>query len=175
VKNAGDFHVLSAPLDTINIHLRAGAVIPMQNKALTTAAARKTPFSLLVVFSLGKDSFATGKLFLDDGESVEMRAQPERGTLVRFSAFQSSAGNGELNASVVAGEYALREGFVLQTVKILGLRSGLSSVRVNGVTLHPSLHIEQASDKEHLVELYPLSLPLGESFELSWECDQATA
>lgn len=50
----GSFEVLDAPWDTINVHVRAGAVVPMQDYATTTTLARKSPFTLLVVFETPK-------------------------------------------------------------------------------------------------------------------------
>ena len=50
----GSFEVLDAPWDTINVHVRAGAVVPMQEYAITTTLARKSPFTLLVVFETPK-------------------------------------------------------------------------------------------------------------------------
>lgn len=50
----GSFEVLDAPWDTINVHVRAGAVVPMQEYATTTTLARKSPFTLLVVFETPK-------------------------------------------------------------------------------------------------------------------------
>ena len=34
--NPGDYNQLAAPLDTINIHVRGGYILPMQEPALTT-------------------------------------------------------------------------------------------------------------------------------------------
>lgn len=41
---------LSAPLETIPVHIAGGSIIPMQEPALTTTATRQNPFSLLVAF-----------------------------------------------------------------------------------------------------------------------------
>ncbi|CAM6090883.1 unnamed protein product [Calypogeia fissa] len=171
VDSVGEFHVLPAPLDTINIHLRQGSIIPLQDAALTTTAVRKTPFTLVVVFS--RYDNATGKLFLDDGESLEMNAHADKGTLIEFSAFQIQSGTGALSASVSAGEFALKGKYVLQKVKILGFRRVISSVSINGVPLHRSLFHIHAT--QHFVDLSSLNLPLGNSFELSWECHGASS
>lgn len=94
----GQYFPLSAPLDTINIHLREGHIIPQQvgpvfwqnaraltqkkarrgfsltvcasfkEPALTTTASRTNPFSLTVALSAG--GCAWGDLFWDDGDGL---------------------------------------------------------------------------------------------------------
>ena len=63
---------IAAPLGHIPVHIRGGAVIAMQQPALTTRDARKTPWSILIAPSV--DGSATGHLYLDDGESVHPNA-----------------------------------------------------------------------------------------------------
>ena len=53
----------------MQIHIRGGYVIPMQDSGLTTAASRQNPFALLV--SLSDQSTANGDLYIDDGESLD--------------------------------------------------------------------------------------------------------
>uniref|UniRef100_A0A8D0D4M4 Lysosomal alpha-glucosidase n=1 Tax=Sander lucioperca TaxID=283035 RepID=A0A8D0D4M4_SANLU len=65
----GQYLLLPAPLDTINIHVRDGHIIPQQEPALTTAASRRNPFFLTVALSEG--GWAWGDLFWDDGDSLE--------------------------------------------------------------------------------------------------------
>ena len=60
----------SLPLNSNQIHVRGGTIIPMHQPAMTTAASRQTPFSLLV--ALDSSGSATGDLFYDDGESLDM-------------------------------------------------------------------------------------------------------
>ncbi len=68
----GSWVTLPAPIDTINVHQRAGTIIPTQRDAVTTTAARQLPFSLQI--ALDKYGEAKGTLFWDDGEtSGELR------------------------------------------------------------------------------------------------------
>merc|ERR1711991_42642 len=57
---------LSTPLTSTNVHVRGGHVLPLQGNAMTTTAARTTPFDL--VAALCPDGEAQGSLFWDDGE-----------------------------------------------------------------------------------------------------------
>ncbi len=59
---------LKAPLDTINLHVRAGHILVMQEPNTTTTASRKNKFGLLV--ALTGDGMASGDLYWDDGDTV---------------------------------------------------------------------------------------------------------
>jgi alpha-glucosidase (family GH31 glycosyl hydrolase) len=71
---------LYTPLSEINVHMRAGHIVPFQFPDLTTTASRKNPFGLLVALeqqsnlSLNHDDslYASGTLFWDDGESFDL-------------------------------------------------------------------------------------------------------
>ncbi|EME46003.1 glycoside hydrolase family 31 protein [Dothistroma septosporum NZE10] len=69
---------MDAPLEHINVHVRGGAILPLQTPGYTTAETRNGSFSLLV--TLDDNEAATGSLYLDDGFSVE----PEETKLVNF-------------------------------------------------------------------------------------------
>lgn len=68
----GENVTMSAPLEHVNLHIRGGSIIPLQKPGSTTAATRRTPWSLVV--ALDDDGHAEGKLYLDDGESVVQEA-----------------------------------------------------------------------------------------------------
>ncbi|KAA8648813.1 hypothetical protein EYZ11_004025 [Aspergillus tanneri] len=109
---------IPAPLGHIPVFVRGGSVLPMQEPALTTRDARKTPWSLLV--SLGSQGTATGQLYLDDGESIH----PVDTLSVKFMASSSS-----LRASA-RGTW--KENNPLANVTVLGVTKEPSSVTLNG-------------------------------------------
>uniref|UniRef100_A0A8B9UBH1 Lysosomal alpha-glucosidase n=1 Tax=Anas zonorhyncha TaxID=75864 RepID=A0A8B9UBH1_9AVES len=67
IHSKGQWILLPAPLDTINVHVRAGHILPLQEPAFSTAESRKKGMALVV--ALTPDGFARGELFWDDGES----------------------------------------------------------------------------------------------------------
>jgi alpha-glucosidase (family GH31 glycosyl hydrolase) len=62
--DAGTWAEFDTPLTETNIHIRAGSVIPMQDAAMTVAAASVTPFTLFV--ALDDHQRASGTIYRDD-------------------------------------------------------------------------------------------------------------
>lgn len=63
--------ILAAPLDTVNIHLKGGSIVcyhpsPKNN----TQATRLTSYALRI--GLDGDGNATGVLYVDDGETIDV-------------------------------------------------------------------------------------------------------
>lgn len=136
-KNGGEFVTLDTPFEVTNAHIRGGIIAPMQGEAIgstaapeymTTAAARRAPFSLRVALcSMGG---ARGDLFLDDGVQQEMNVY----TKVAFSArsltrpltnqrvvsmmVSTVAGTGPLGAYNLGAEQNLQE-IVVNDVNIM--------------------------------------------------------
>ncbi|XP_048465298.1 lysosomal alpha-glucosidase isoform X2 [Rhincodon typus] len=69
LRSTGEYVKLSAPLDTINLHLREGAIVPTQEPATTIWVSSGNPLHLLV--ALSQNASAKGCLFWDDGESLD--------------------------------------------------------------------------------------------------------
>lgn len=109
---------IDAPLGHIPVYVRGGSILPMQEPALTTRDARKTPWALLV--ALGKDGTASGHLYLDDGESIH----PKLSLNVKFRATQT--------ALTVSSEGEWKEVNPLANVTILGVLENPVSVTSNG-------------------------------------------
>ncbi|KAH7018521.1 family 31 glycosyl hydrolase [Microdochium trichocladiopsis] len=75
---------IDAPLGHIPVYVRGGHVLPLQEPAMTTTEARRTPWSVLV--ALDREGGASGALYLDDGESLK----PEATTWVNFAVSDST-------------------------------------------------------------------------------------
>ncbi|CAM6084914.1 unnamed protein product [Calypogeia fissa] len=163
---SGQYLVLDAPFDVMNVHIAAGSIIPMQDSALTTAQVRKTPFTLIVAFSTSDDSKAAGELFLDDGEEIDMKLEAGSSSLVDINACKEGE-HGWVMSQVTCGEYAQKQGWQVQTIVILGLSSAPSSLAINGDPAPSSVSIMQYPMSK-VVEISRLNLPLGQDFSLSW-------
>ena len=119
---------ISAPLGHIPVFIRGGAVLAMQQPAMTTRDARNTDWSILI--APGVDGSAAGTLYLDDGVSVH----PSSTKIVRFSARM-----GSLNVTVTGGYEGLD--MPLANITILGVPRAPPSdvVRINGETVGRSV------------------------------------
>uniref|UniRef100_A0A7N6FCY3 Lysosomal alpha-glucosidase n=1 Tax=Anabas testudineus TaxID=64144 RepID=A0A7N6FCY3_ANATE len=116
----GQYLLLPAPLDTINVHVREGHILPQQEPALTTTASRSNPFFLTVALSAG--GWAWGHLFWDDGDSLDTY---EMGNYcyVTFIAGQVE------KTQVLNGAL---EGLVLGGLRVFGVPSPPRYVLANG-------------------------------------------
>uniref|UniRef100_A0A3B4B6N3 Uncharacterized protein n=1 Tax=Periophthalmus magnuspinnatus TaxID=409849 RepID=A0A3B4B6N3_9GOBI len=117
----GQYLLLSAPLDTINVHIREGYIIPQQEPALTTSASRTNPFFLTVALSAG--GWARGDLFWDDGESLDTFEKNSYSYII-FIAGQIVSDPVRLNGDL--------DGLVLGGVRVFGLPSPPHYVLANG-------------------------------------------
>ncbi|XP_024380169.1 probable alpha-glucosidase Os06g0675700 [Physcomitrium patens] len=171
---------LSAPKDTINVHVRRGSIVPMQDFAMTTTLARKTPFSLLVAFApsfhfaefcaagrsivcRGIDrEFATGQIYLDDDAQPTMDITEGRASLVKLEAIRTY-GHYVLRSTVTQPDCAINQRLIINTVVVLGLQARPFSVHLNG-----RLASVQVNANDSMMELSGLNLFVREAFELIW-------
>ena len=116
---------IHAPLGHIPVYIRGGAVLAMQQPAMTTRDGRQTPWSILV--APGVNGTASGSLYLDDGESIN----PNATKMVNLSAGQSM-GRISLNVTVEGSYSGLNT--PLANVTILGVKQApkQGSVSING-------------------------------------------
>ncbi|XP_049714936.1 lysosomal alpha-glucosidase isoform X1 [Elephas maximus indicus] len=154
IRSQGQWVKLPAPLDTINLHLRAGYIIPLQGPGLTTTESRKQPMALVVALSPSGE--AQGELFWDDGESLGVL---ERGsyTLVVFLAKNNTVVNKLVHVASEGASLQLRK------VTILGVATAPRQVLSNGV---PVSNFTYSPDTKILD--VPVSLSVGEEFLISW-------
>jgi alpha-glucosidase len=69
---AGENKTLDAPLGHINVHIKGGSILPLQEPGNTTEMSRRNPWGLLV--ALDQYGKAAGDLYLDDGMSLVQNA-----------------------------------------------------------------------------------------------------
>ncbi|EMG49651.1 GAM1 Glucoamylase 1 [Candida maltosa Xu316] len=118
----GKNETLDAPLGHIPLHIRGGYIIPTQEPGYTTTESRQNPFGLIV--ALDAKGRASGKLYLDDGESVEV----EESLNVDFVA-----SNNKLVGSSF-GQFKVDQ--PLANVTVLGVDSKPEKVLFNNNTAH---------------------------------------
>lgn len=151
----GQYLLLSAPLDTINVHVREGHIIPQQEPALTTSASRTNPFFLTVALSDG--GWAWGDLFWDDGESLDT-FEKENYSYVIFIAGQ---------AQIISDPVRLNgdlDGLVLGGVRVFGIPSPPQYVLANGEKVRDYSY---RSDTKVLI-VSKLALPMSKVFTVQW-------
>lgn len=138
-------------MEHINVAIRGGSVLPMQQPSLTTYESRQNPFNLLV--ALDRDGSATGELYLDDGVSIELNA-----TLSVSFTFS----DGVLSA-VPTGSYEVSQ--PLANVTILGLTESPSSITLNGQNVSS---FQYSNDTEELLITGLQNITSSGAFANSW-------
>uniref|UniRef100_A0A8C5UGC3 Glucosidase alpha, acid n=1 Tax=Malurus cyaneus samueli TaxID=2593467 RepID=A0A8C5UGC3_9PASS len=154
IHSKGQWVLLPAPLDTINVHVRAGHILPLQEPAFNTAQSRGKGMALVV--ALTPDGFARGDLFWDDGESWQSF---ERGD---YTEILFLASNGAVLSQLLRASPHL-DGVLLEAVTVLGVTSPPRRVLANGAIVGD---FSYRSDTQVL--RVPVSLPMWEQFVISW-------
>ncbi|NXI41675.1 LYAG glucosidase, partial [Galbula dea] len=145
IHSRGQWILLPAPLNTINVHVRAGHILPLQEPAFSTAESRKKGMALVV--ALTPDGFARGDLFWDDGESWQSFEKGDY-TEILFLAMHGAVLSQLLQAS------AHLDGVLLEAVTVLD--SVLAGSHHAGSSFSPQ------------VLRVPVSLPMWEQFVITW-------
>ncbi|XP_062096757.1 alpha-glucosidase [Humulus lupulus] len=165
----GQYVTLSAPADHINVHVREGNILALQGEAMTTQAARKTAFNLLVVSSISTKS--TGEVFLDDGEDVKMGEVGGKWSLVSFS---SSVGRDGviIGSNISNGQFAVTQKWIINKITLIGLEKAKKvkeyklysgGTLINNSSIKTSFY---SFGKFSTVEMTGLPLLMGEEFKL---------
>lgn len=154
IHSRGQWILLAAPLDTINVHIRAGHILPLQEPGLNTAESRKK--GMTVVVALTPDGFARGELYWDDGESWQSFEKGDC-TEILFLAARGAV----LSQILRAGGHL--DGILLEAVTVLGVPSAPQRVLANGV---PVEDFSYRSDTQVL--RVSVLLPMWEQFVVAW-------
>ncbi|KAL5020347.1 hypothetical protein ScPMuIL_003239 [Solemya velum] len=153
VTSTGGRVTLSAPIDKINVHVRAGIIIPTQNPDVTTTTSRQNPFGLVV--ALPTTGIARGELFWDDGESYGMY----RPILENYK--QSLL---ELRVAVLRAGYSTT--MTLGKVSVFGLMAPPNQITLNRQVIPRSNYTYDATNK--VLHVTNLSANLLQAQQLTW-------
>ncbi|KAJ2783918.1 hypothetical protein H4R18_001401 [Coemansia javaensis] len=130
VEGADAAIALDAPLEHVNVHIRAGRIVPAQHPGMTTAETRDSDYELIV--AADERGAAAGRLYLDDGETLD---SPHRWLGLHFRART-------LWVSPQSGCYAA--GRPLARLTLLGV-PGVRGVAVNGTAVECTVEAAGAS------------------------------
>ncbi|KDP34895.1 hypothetical protein JCGZ_09183 [Jatropha curcas] len=169
VNATGNNVTLDTPLNNTNVHVREGTILALQEEANTTTEARKTPFELLVVVTNNGNS--TGKLFLDDGEELEMGGSGGNWSFIRFSSGKQGNDTVSVRSEIENGEFALSQNWIVDKVSFIGLEKAFgvkAQLRIINGTSKGNPVVNGTDDNPNFVriEVSGLSLLLGEEFQL---------
>uniref|UniRef100_A0A8C0TM78 Sucrase-isomaltase n=1 Tax=Canis lupus familiaris TaxID=9615 RepID=A0A8C0TM78_CANLF len=156
------FVLFNAPLNTINLHVRGGHILPCQEPAQNTFHSRQNYMKLIVAADVNQR--AQGSLFWDDGESIDSY---ERGFY--FSA-QFNLNNNTLTSTILQNGYInkdeMRLGFIIIWGKGKTPVTGVNLI-YNGNT--EAVKFIQEADKEILnIDLTVNNVTLDEPFQIIW-------
>jgi alpha-glucosidase len=128
VAETGKYVTLDAPADHINVHLGEGSILPLQGEAMTTEAARNTSFELLVAFGSNGNSY--GRVYLDDGEALDLKGVNGQWTLVEFNGTLHN-NSVSVTSTVTNGKFALDKKWIIEKVTFLGIPKPGNSSQFN--------------------------------------------
>ncbi|XP_052774040.1 sucrase-isomaltase, intestinal-like isoform X2 [Mya arenaria] len=162
VSSQGYVTVPVGPETQIPVHVRAGHILPLQEHANNTHFSRQKPFTLLVALkdteNAGRGYEANGDLFWDDGDSIDTYEKD----MYYYARFWT--GSNKLHMTVEHNTGGSMTGKVTDTVKVLGVRTKVTAVYVNGVA-----HSSISYDPDTMVlEINSLNLPMTSDFIIEW-------
>ncbi|RXN35304.1 maltase- intestinal-like protein [Labeo rohita] len=154
---------MSIPLDKIGLHLRGGAVLPVQRPDITTTYSRSHPMGLIV--ALDDNKAASGELFWDDGDS---RDTVSSGVHIHY---QFSVANGTLSMQVTHNGYTDPNNLKFENITVWGVTKAPALVLVTDGNSIISLSESQIQYDTHkqVLQLKNLELHLGTNYTVNWE------
>ncbi|XP_006887298.1 PREDICTED: maltase-glucoamylase, intestinal-like [Elephantulus edwardii] len=158
--SSGEWKTLSAPLDHINLHVRGGYILPLQEPAQNTHLSRQNPLGLIIALDENKE--AKGELFWDDGDS--------RDTVVNnnYLFCEFSVSQNRLDVKVLQSGYTDLNNLTFKEIKIFGTEEPANViVKQNSVPVQASPNVTYDHNLQVAV-ITDLSLALGKAYTVEW-------
>lgn len=154
---------MNLPEDKLGLHLRGGAILPVQRPDVTTTYSRLRPMGLII--ALDDNKAASGELFWDDGDS---RDTVSSGSNIRY---QFSVVNSILSMDVVHNGYTDPNNLKFEDITVMGVTTAPTLVLVSDGTASYALSESQVNydSTKQVIHLTNLELELGKSYTVQWE------
>ncbi|XP_066540681.1 sucrase-isomaltase, intestinal [Hoplias malabaricus] len=154
---------MNLPADKMGLHIRGGAILPIQRPAVTTTQSRRYPMGLIIALDDNKQ--ASGELFWDDGDSRDTVSSGSY-ILYHFTVF-----NEELTMQVRHSGFVDPNNLVFENITVLGAENPPSSVFISdGVSVAA---VNESSIQYHSLKkvlyLKGLSMQFGKNYTVSWK------
>lgn len=150
----GGYQLFTASMNRVNVLLRGGHILPLQQPAETVSVSRKNPISLLV--APDKLMKAEGMLFWDDGESLDT-VQKEI-----YSTYEFILSKNVL--SIGQAKNGSADTLTLEGVTLCGIAERPHEVRIVG-----GRPIDFAySEAKELLIIMGLNQPMVGNFSIAW-------
>ncbi|GMG16776.1 unnamed protein product [Phytophthora fragariaefolia] len=152
ITSTGGSVTTTVTLYDMPVHIRGGTILAMHQSALTSTAARLTPFDILV--ALPASGTASGDMYLDDGETV---SNPSA-TIVKFAA-----STGTFSSTVSQNDYAGARTSLVNKVIVLGVASSPSSVSLGTISKYDS------ATQRLEISLSSVKQAIASDFTITWK------
>ncbi len=149
IERTGQVTLTNIGITDIPVFIKGGSILPLRvQSSMTTTELRKKDFEFVV--APYADGTATGKLYLDDGVSIEPKATTN---------VEMSFAKGKL---IVSGSFGFEAGVHVASVLVLGVEAKPNLVHVNNQTAK-----SQYDDVNKVLNI-SVGLPLNQAFSVSF-------
>ncbi|KAM6201840.1 maltase-glucoamylase-like [Rhynchocyon petersi] len=160
INTRGAWKTLLAPLDHINLHIRGGYILPVQEPAQNTYLSRQNPLGLIIALDENKE--ARGELFWDDGESKDTLTKNVY-LLCEFSATQN-----KLDVKILQQGYIDSTNLTFKEIKIFGTEEPTNViVKQNNIPIQTSPKVTYDANLQVAI-ITDLALALGQAYTVEW-------
>ncbi|PIK56458.1 putative lysosomal alpha-glucosidase-like [Apostichopus japonicus] len=147
---------LDAPMEKINLHMREGGILPLQQPNTTTYVSRQGGFELRAAIC-SKTGTAEGSLYWDDGDTIGTYENGE------YIFLKFSLASNTFVSKVVHNKYKDAGDMVLSKVTLYGVAKDPKSVTVNGKAAHYSYVSEVGT-----LKVSGLYTPMNDTITVKW-------